>query len=120
MDTNDVLIIALTRDQLQNGKVPNPEPSFWWNGTAKEEWKGRHLGIAEAPRHKFPVPREMICVMTERWDAFTGSGFGHKAFVDDGQYYCWRGQEIPRTVFEIAVSEGPLTPDEARFLLNRP
>jgi hypothetical protein len=27
-------------------------------------------------------------------------------------YYCWRGKEIPRTVFEIAVSDGPLTAAE--------
>jgi hypothetical protein len=30
----------------------------------------------------------------------------------------WRGQEIPRTVFEIAVSDGPLSPDEKRCLLK--
>jgi hypothetical protein len=62
----------------------------------------------------------MIGVMTENWDAFTGSGFGHKCFVNDGQYYCWRGKEIKRTVFEIAVSDGPLSPEETRSLLAKP
>jgi len=62
----------------------------------------------------------MIGIMTEGWDVFTGSGFGHKCFVNDKQYYCWRGKEIPKTVFEIAVSPGPLTPEERRSLLRRP
>ena len=62
----------------------------------------------------------MICVMNQGWDSFTGSGFGHKAFVDNAQYYCWRGQEIRRTVFEIAVTDGTLHPDEQRWQLLRP
>jgi hypothetical protein len=117
MDTGEALILPLTYDQLQNGKAPGPEVRFWWNGTAKEDWKGRHLGIVEAPRHKFPAPNGMMTVMTVGWDAWTGSGFAHKAFVNDGQYYSWRGQEIRRTAFEIAVTEGPLSPDERRCLL---
>jgi hypothetical protein len=35
-----------------------------------------------------------------------------------GQHYCWRGQEIPRTVFEIAVTGDPLDADEQRCLLK--
>jgi hypothetical protein len=119
MDTGEALILPLTRNQLQNGKPGAPEAAFWWNGTAKEEWKGRHLGIVQAPRHKFPAPKDMIAVMNDGWDGFTGSGFGHKCFVNDGQYYCWRGKEIPRTVFEIAVSDGPLSPEEARCLVSK-
>ena len=120
MDTREALILTLTPDQLQNGKPGAAETAFWWNGTAKEEWKGRHLGIAQTPRHKFPAPRNMIAVMHEGWDVFTGSGFGHKCFVNDGQYYCWRGQEIRRTAFEIAASDGPLSPEETRRLVSRP
>jgi hypothetical protein len=120
MDTGAALILPLTPDQLHNGKPPTRDKGFWWNGTAKEDWKGRHLGIVEGPRHKFPAPRDMIGVMTENWDAFAGSGFGHKCFVNDKQYYCWRGKEIPRTVFEIAVADGPLTPEEERCLLDQP
>jgi hypothetical protein len=120
MDTEEALVLPLTPDQLRNGKPPARGADFWWNGTAKEDWKGQHLGIVQAPRYKFPVPHGMIAVMTENWDAFTGSGFGHKAFVNDRQYYCWRGKEIPRTVFEIAVSDGPLTKDEERCLLTEP
>jgi hypothetical protein len=120
MDTGEALILPLTRDQLQNDKPPTSDVGFWWNGTAKFDWEGRHLGIAQAPRHRFPAPKGMIGVMTEGWDAFTGSGFGHKCFVNDKQYYCWRGQEIPRTVYEIAVTDGPLSPEEKRCLVSKP
>jgi hypothetical protein len=120
MDSGEAQILRLTPDDLQNGTPPNPEVGYWWNGTAKEDWKGRHLGIVKGPRNKFPVPKGMICTMTDGWDAFTGSGFGHKAFVNDGQYYCWRGKEIKKTVFEIAVSDGPLDAvDKADLLPKR-
>jgi hypothetical protein len=119
MDTGEALILPLTRDQLENGKPRAPEEAFWWNGTAKEEWKGRHLGIVHGPRFSFPVPKGMIAVMNDGWDGFAGSGFGHKCFVNDGQYYCWNGKEIRRTVFEIAVSDGPLSPEEKRCLVSK-
>jgi hypothetical protein len=51
MDTGEDLILPLTRSQLQNGKPGSSEAAFWWNGTAKEEWEGRHLGIVQRPRH---------------------------------------------------------------------
>lgn len=117
MDTWDALILPMTREQMQNGKPPARESSFWWNGTSKEEWKGRHLGIVQGPRHRFPAPKDMIAVMNDGWDGFAGSGFGHKCFVNDGQYFCWRGKEIPCTVFEIGVSDGPLSPQERRSLI---
>jgi hypothetical protein len=120
MDTGEALILPLSSDELKNGKPPSSEEDFWWNGTAKKDWKGRHLGIAQGPRYKFPAPKDMIHVMTEGWDGFTGSGFGHKCFVNDKQYYCWRGEEIDKTVFEIAVSDGPLGPEEKRILLTQP
>jgi hypothetical protein len=120
MDTGEALILQMSRDQLRNDKLPAPETGYWWNGSAKVEWMGRHLGIAQGPRYKFPVPKGMICVMNQGWDSFTGSGFGHKAFVDNAQYYCWRGQEIPKTVFEIAVTAGPLSPEEESWVVGGP
>ena len=57
MDTGAALILPLTPDQLQNGKPPTPEEGFWWNGANKDEYKGRHLGIVQGPRRKFPEPR---------------------------------------------------------------
>jgi hypothetical protein len=107
----------LTPDQLRNGTPPTPETGSWWNGANKEEWKGRHLGIVQGPRNKWPALNDLVAVMNDGWDGFAGSGFGHKCFANDGQHYCWRGREIPRTVFEIAVSDGPLGPQDMRSLL---
>ena len=56
--------------------------------------------------------------MYDGWDGFTGSGFGHKYGVNDRQYCCWRGKEIPRTAFEIAVAAGPLTQSEKDALVT--
>jgi hypothetical protein len=116
-DTGDGLIIPVTRDDLTNGKPKDSEADFWWNGSSHDEYGGRHLGIAEKPRIKFPAPHGMISVQnTREWHDYEGSGFGHKCFVNDVQYYCWRGKEIKRTVFEIAVAEGPLTEEEKELL----
>ena len=120
MDTWDELILPITRDQLLNGKPRDREAAAWWSGTAKHEWGGRHLGIAQLPRHKFPAPKGLIDVMNDGWDCFVGSGFGHKYGVGDRQYYCWRGEEIARTAFEIAVTDGPLGPEEKRNLISGP
>jgi len=121
MDTGEALILPLNRDLLQNDTVPTygTDTGVWWNGTAKEEWKGRHLGIVLGPRKKFPAPNGMISVMNEGWDAFGGSGFGHKVGPNDKQYYCWRGKEIPKTVFEIAVTDDPLSQEEKKSLVTK-
>ena len=49
---------------------------------------------------------------------FHGSGFGHKTFVDKEQGYSWKGKEIPKTMFEIAVTTEPLTDAEKGQLLS--
>jgi hypothetical protein len=118
MDTGEALILPLSYAELRNGEPPSPAGGSWWNGTATKEWHGGHLGIAQVPRHRFPAPKDLIGVMSERLEFFSGSGFGHKCFVNDKQYYCWRGKEIPRTFFEVAVTEGPLSPQEKRCLVS--
>jgi hypothetical protein len=122
MDTKEALIVRLDRSQLRTAPRRAPEQGAWWNGTAKYDWGGRHLGVAQAPRHKFPNFDNYIAVMNEGWDVFVGSGFGHKCFRNEqaGQCYSWRGKEIPRTVFEIAVTDQPLSPQEQACLLPSP
>jgi hypothetical protein len=117
MDTDEAMILRMDPDQLRNGTHDISEKGYWWNGTSKKGFGGHHLGIVEGPRHKFPAKRGMITLMWHGWDGFTGSGFGHAYGVDDKQRYAWRGKEIPRTVFEIAVTYGPLGPEERRNLL---
>lgn len=119
MDTKEMLILPLSRAQLNKSTQPVGAKGYSWNGTAKEEWGGRHLGIAQGPRMPFAIPRGTIVVLNDGWDGWAGSGFGHQAFNDNtGQYYSWKGQQIPRTVFEIAVTDKPLTPEEEGCLLK--
>src|SRR6266571_5007969 len=106
-----------------NSKTVSRLPPRKASGGMVRPRKTGRAGTSASPRGratKFPVPKDMIHVMTEGWDGFTGSGFGHKCFVNDKQYYCWRGKEISKTVFEIAVSDGPLGPEEKRCLLPQP
>jgi hypothetical protein len=118
LDTGEVLILPVSREDLLCERRPASMKGNWWNGTAREEHGGRHLGIVQAPRFRWPNHRGVISVADEGWDAYCGSGFGAKCQFNDGQYQCWHGQEIPRTVLEIAVTAGPLTEAETRALLK--
>jgi serine/threonine protein kinase len=122
LDTDEFLIVPISYNLL-DGAARGTRQTHWWNGTNKQAFGGRHLGIAEEPLKKFPSNSNIISVMNspERvgWDVYTGSGFGHKCQNDaEGQCYCWRGAQIPKTVFEVAVTAGPLTPEEQRWLLQ--
>jgi hypothetical protein len=115
VDTGDTQIIPISREQLAREPKPPPEQGVGWNGTAREEYKGRHLGILHGPRSKWPnLPANGISVMNDGWDSFGGSGFGHGIGKDDTQRYCWQDKEIPKTVFEIAVTADALTEEEQR------
>jgi hypothetical protein len=121
MDTEQGLILPLLRADLDTVLLPTREREYRWNGTNHFEWDARHLGIVEGPRCKFPAPGGMMVVGHEGWDAWTGSGFGHKCQESPGkQHYCWRGKELRRTVFEIAVTNDPVTADEQNCLLEGP
>jgi hypothetical protein len=118
MDSAEMLIIPVTRDQLDTGKVPQGDQGYCWNGTSKNEYGGRHLGIAQGPRLKWLTHKGTVSVFDDGWDAFAGSGFGHTHHEEEkGQSYSWRGQPIGRTVFEIAVTAEQLTAEEKICLL---
>jgi hypothetical protein len=115
MDTGAMLIVPITYKQLTREDKSEPAKGYWWNGTARDGWGGRHLGLAQtAPTLKGPKSPIGVANNGEA----TGSGFGHKLYVNDRQYYCWQGQEIPKTVFEIAVTAEPLTQEEQRWLVK--
>jgi serine/threonine protein kinase len=79
---------------------------------------GKNVDLPPGSRFQFPDWRGGIAVMQAGKD-HAGSGFGHKSFVDDKQYYSWKGKEIARTSFEIAVTAGPLTKEERTALLTK-
>jgi hypothetical protein len=119
MDTGDSLIIPITHGQLDQMPRPLPEQGYWWNGTLQNTQNGLHLGIFHGPRWKFPnFPKDGISVLNDGFDDYGGSGFGHKTNVNDKQYYSWQEKEIPKTVFEIAVTAEPLTKEEQRRRLK--
>jgi hypothetical protein len=111
MDTGDVLIVPITHQQLVSEERPAHSPGHWWYGTAKEDYGARRLGIVQVPAAS-NEERGLIALTQEEGSTYSGSGFGWKTYVDDRQYYCWQGKEIPRTVFEVAVTVDPLTDDE--------
>jgi hypothetical protein len=49
-----------------------------------------------------------------------GWGFGYRSFLNDQQGYTWAGEPIAPTVFEIAVTAGPLSLAERKLLLAQP
>ncbi len=113
MDTSAAIIVPITWKQLLREDRPEPLKGLWWNGTAQRGWGGHHLGIVQA------VPdlngqRGRIGIANQGW--YTGSGFGHKFGVDDKQYYCWQGEEIPKCAFEIAVTTKVLSKEEEGLL----
>jgi hypothetical protein len=115
LDTDEMLILPITREQLAREPKHLPERGYGWNGTAKEEDQGLHLGIIHGPRWKWSdLPKDAISLLNDGWDGFTGSGFGHKVNVGDKHYYCWQDREIPKTTFEIAVTAEALTEEERR------
>jgi hypothetical protein len=115
MDTKAVQIVPITRDRLAGQPTLPILKGVEWNGTNRLEYGGWHLGIIRGPRLDWPgFKHGTISVMNEGWNGFAGSGFGHKIGGADKQCYCWQGEEIPRTAFEIAVTVGPLTPEEAK------
>jgi serine/threonine protein kinase len=118
MDTGDSLILPLTRKELANIDL-SPDRPYRWNGTNKEEFGGRHLGIAQGPRLPWLSNKGVIAIAYKRWEPYVGSGFGHKHhFNKKGQCYSWKGKEIDKTVFEIAASADALTADEEKMLLK--
>lgn len=118
MDTDETIIVDMTKDQLRRG-APAEDLSVRWNGTNKAEYGGRHLGVIQGPRLPFMTNQGQVSVMNDGFDAFAGSGFGHKHHVDGaGQRYAWRGQEIPKTAFEIAVTDQDLSEDEQKLLVG--
>jgi hypothetical protein len=114
LDTGEFLILPITARQLASDGKPESGDGCWWNGTGHHDWGGHHLGLCQVP----PLPTEQKGVIgISGWAS--GSGFGHKLYVDDKQYYCWQGREIPQTAFEIAVTADALSDEESLRLVVR-
>ena len=118
MDTGDALIVAVKAHELPGIEFPTGSEGKW-NGKNHAEFGGHHLGIFQGPPMSNRTNTATIFVTNDGPGGFAGSGFGHKHMPGNwGQCYAWRGQEIAKTVFEIAVSDKDLTDEEKNLLID--
>ncbi len=117
LNTNEAMILPLTRGLLEKDDTPPVDAGYAWVGGNKSSWNTGHLGIAQAPVLKGQEGKNAVILVERGFDAFAGSGFGHNLSQIPFNTCGWRGKPIPRTTFEIAVVDRELTPEERKDLL---
>jgi hypothetical protein len=105
---SDYVIFPVTTSTLREAR---DDGWYGWNGVNESLCAARHLGVYDI--HMPVTDQGRVCVIGTQ---YAGWGFGHIAWVDDRQGYCWAGKPIAPTVFEIAVKPGPLTTEETKCL----
>lgn len=109
VDGDQSLIIRMKKSYLGKDIVLI---SYGWNGTGSFRFGAHHLGIYDTSRKG---RRETVEVKFAR----QGWGFGHRFGDEKHQAWAWDGRPLRvKTVFEIAVTEQALTPDEKKLLLH--
>jgi len=81
-----------------------------------------HIGMVHE-RHAVAVERVnrgRIIVRRAGGKEWSGWGIGHVMWEDDRQGYCWNGQEIGKTNFEVCVRAGDLTAEDQAQLADAP
>jgi hypothetical protein len=111
---NQYVVISLTRDRLDKD---SSDGLIGWNGTAKMDWKGCHLGIFDRTTDEQKAGDVSISV-PGFFKGYKGWGFGHRIRLNDIQAYAWAGISVPPTVFEIAVKTDKLSAEESKHLLG--
>jgi hypothetical protein len=121
MDTGEAVIVPLNRACLTDNATIGINDVMLWAGGNKTWTKSgeaeKFLGICD---QAFFAEKEGELYLAQTKDGkdtgFGGWGFG-KAVGSDDVKCVWAGSEIPRTVFEIAVKDKPLTAGERADLL---
>lgn len=115
-DTGEAIIIPIRRDDLVD--VARVTADVRWNGRDAQPGRGElsagQLGIANRPWQANPRSGRII-VLTMSGSSrrgWTGWGFGQDPRHRSVQGYCWGGEAIAKTVFEIAVKGGSLEMSE--------
>jgi len=105
----DYVIIPLKRDELQKHVGRH---TYGWEGRNIAMHKAHHLGIyVKSMPRKAKGSIDVSQVTNASW---TGYGFGNRVRMDDRQGYAWEGKPAGHSVFEIAVTAGPLTEEERK------
>lgn len=113
--TGDYRIVPVTRAKLTS---TGGDGRFGWNGTNKHEYNGYHLGIYDAQGDATKGGPTVCVLVPGAFKGWRGWGFGHKTKTP-GTGYAWDNEEIPPTVFEIAVKSNALTETEKKKLLAK-
>lgn len=112
------VVIRIAKNELTAGT--KGQDRFRWHGKNNFQERSHHLGIycndwlANSKKDVFLYSWRA----GRKWAQGKGWGFGTRWGRDDRQGYTWAGREIGKTVFEIAVKPGPLTPKESMWLLK--
>jgi hypothetical protein len=108
---DDYVILEVNGERL--GKRLD-DGRYGWEGSNDLSWNGHHLGIYS----RIWPPKENPTVTVCANPSLLGWGFGHRWGPGDVQGYTWAGKSIPKTVFEVTVKSGNLTPEESAKLLR--
>lgn len=109
---SDWVIFGRSRNQLTD---LGGDGRYGWEGNNHRDSGAHHLGLFD--KSWTGGQRGDICIRVNPW--YRGWGFGHIAFVNGVQGYCWDGKPVDPCVFEIAVKQGDLTPLETKKLLQK-
>ena len=92
LDTRESVVAPVLPQDLFS---PGADQDRGWNGQCDEYFGAHHLGVYAAG-----LPNQVETKM-----GYGGWGFGHVVDQHDTQGYCWAGQPLPPTAFEISVGK---------------
>lgn len=110
--SGDYVVIEMTPKKLT--ELSN-DGRYGWEGRNEKSDGAYHLGVTDTTR----IIKEEGEIYISLGEGAMGWGFGIGHFVADKQAYSWDGKPLGKTVFEIAVTPGPLSATEGRKLLKK-
>ncbi len=118
MDTDESVYVPVNRKQLYDRRAKLDDDVIWKGDRAPDkEGHILRLGICRA---SWPAAMGEAYISRTRIGTDEGNrgwGFGHVRGSSKLEY-CWEGQPIKKTIFEIAVTNSDLTSDESAALLT--
>jgi hypothetical protein len=110
----DFVIVPISKARLL---AQSEDSKAGWNGLNELKYRAYHLGVyTTSPGTQAKGDIEVI--NPSPGNSVKSYGFGNRSHVDDRQGYAWAGAEVQPAIFEIAVTTGALTDDEAKKLLT--
>lgn len=109
MDTGATVVIPMTKPWLTDRHLDDTA-KIGWESKHSDFWKSQRLGVFRADVELRNAPKGTVFVSPTNFGrGYDGWGFGQTDNrFNEPQGFCWGGQVLGRTVFEIAVSELPV------------